>query len=174
MDKSKIKPLIILMIIVILLGVGYAIVSSVQLDTGIKKDFENQKLDIVFKETTKVTNLDKVTAVKKEFENLTANIEVKDLKLNETVAATYTVQNKEEDVNVNLVTTKIENSNPEYFEVQTNLKENEIVKSRNGELDIEVSITLIKKPLRIEDSKTVINIEFKAIPVKKQSGRSTK
>jgi hypothetical protein len=28
--------------------------------------------------------------------------------------------------------------------------------------------------LRIEDSKTVINIEFKAIPVKKQSGRSTK
>ena len=165
MNKSKIKPLIILIIIVLLLGIGYAVVSSVQL--GKSPTIENQELDVVFKETTKVTNLDKVTATKKEFENLTANIEVKDLKLNETVAATYTVQNKEQDVSANLMTTKIENSNPEYFRVETNLKENEIVKSKNGELDIEVSITLIKTPLRIEDSKTIIKITFDAVPSKK-------
>ena len=75
-------------------------------------------------------------------------------------------KNKEFDIHANLVTTKIENSNPEYFKVTTNLKENEVVKSKNGELDIEISITLIKTPLKPEDSTTTIKITFDAIPIK--------
>ena len=164
MDKSKSKPLILIMIIIILLGIGYALVSSIQLDGLNTTRKENQKLDVVFKETTKVTNLEKVTATKNENEDLTANIKVKDLSLNETATAVYTVQNKEIDVNVNLITKKIENSNPEYFAVQTNLKENELVPSKNVELDVEISITLIKTPVKKEDSSTTIKITFDAIP----------
>lgn len=166
MDKSKSKPLVIIMAIIILLGIGYALVSSIKLDTSNTTQRETQELYVVFKETTKVTNMDKVTATKNENEDLTANIEVKNLKLNETAAATYTVQNKELDIHANLVATKIENSNPEYFKVTTNLKENEVVKSQNGELDIEISITLIKTPLKQEDSTTTIKITFDAIPIK--------
>lgn len=166
MDKSKSKPLVIIMAIIILLGIGYALVSSIKLETTDTTQRKTQELDVVFKETTKVTNMNKVTATKKENEDLTANIEVKNLKLNETAAATYTVQNKEFDIHANLVTTKIENSNPEYFKVTTNLKENEVVKSKNGELDIEISITLIKTPLKPEDSTTTIKITFDAIPIK--------
>lgn len=164
MDKSKSKPLILIMIIIILLGIGYALVSSIQLDGLNTPKKGNQKLDVVFKETTKVTNLNKVTATKNENEDLTANIKVKDLNLNETATAVYTVQNKELDVHVNLITKKIENSNPEYFAVQTNLKENEVVPSKNGELDVEISVTLIKTPVKKEDSTTTIKITFDAIP----------
>ena len=69
------------------------------------------------------------------------------------------------DAHVNLITKKIENSNPEYFAVRTNLKENEIVPSKNGDLDVEISITLIKTPVKKEDSTTTIKITFDAIPV---------
>lgn len=166
MDKSKTKFAIIMMIIVFLLGVGYALVNSVQLTITGSGTSKTEELEVIFKEETIVTDPEKVVATKKEDEELSANLEVKYLKLNETVAATYTVQNKELDVNANLVTTSIVNSNPEYFKVTTNLKENEIIQAKNGELDIEISVTLIKTPLTKEQSKATITITFNATPIK--------
>ena len=165
MNKKYTGIPVLILLIIFFLGIGYAVINQVNLSPQSTSSTNKQELDIVFKETTKVTDLEKVTAEKSHTEDLKANVEVKDLKLNETVSAVYTVQNKELDVHVNLIIKKIENSNPEYFEVQTNLKENEIVPSKNGELDIEISITLIKTPVKKEDSTTTIKITFEAIPV---------
>lgn len=165
MNKKYTGIPVLILLIIFFLGIGYAVIDQVNLSPQSTSSTNKQELDVVFKETTKVTDLEKVTAEKSHTEDLKANVEVKDLKLNETVSAVYTVQNKELDVHVNLITKKIENSNPEYFEVQTNLKENEIVPSKNGELDIEISITLIKTPVKKEDSTTNIKITFDAIPV---------
>lgn len=165
MNKKYTGIPVLILLIIFFLGIGYAVIDSVVLYPQEVSSPKKQELDVVFKETTKVTDLDKVTAEKSHNEDLKANVEVKDLKLNETVSAVYTVQNKELDVHVNLITKKIENSNPEYFAVRTNLKENEIVPSKNGELDVEISITLIKTPVKKEDSTTTIKITFDAIPV---------
>ena len=127
MDKSKTRFAMIIMLVVFFLGVGYALVNSVTLNVTGTGTSKTQELEVIFKEETIVTNSEKVVATKKEDEDLSANLEVKNLKLNETVAATYTVQNKELDVHANLVTTSIVNSNPEYFKVTTNLKENDVV-----------------------------------------------
>lgn len=165
MDKSKTRFAMIIMLVVFFLGVGYALVNSVTLNITGTGTSKTQELEVVFKEETIVTNSEKVVATKKEDEDLSANLEVKNLKLNETVAATYTVQNKELDVNANLVTTSIVNSNPEYFKVTTNLKENDIVQAKNGELDIKISVTLIKTPLTKEQSEAQITITFNATPI---------
>ena len=158
-------PLIILAII-FFLGVGYAVVNSVDLNIKGGAESKNQELDVIFLEETVVSDTSKVTATKKENENLAANIEVKDLKLNETAKATFTVQNKELDVHANLVTTSIVNDNEEYFKVTTNLVENQIVNAENGKLDIDIDITLIKTPLTKEDSEAKITITFNAVPVR--------
>lgn len=165
MDKSKTRFAMIIMLVVFFLGVGYALVNSVTLNITGTGTSKTQELEVIFKEKTIVTNPEKVVATKKEDEDLSANLEVKNLKLNETVAATYTVQNKELDVNANLVTTSIVNSNPEYFKVTTNLKENDVVQAKNGELDIKISVTLIKTPLTKEQSETQITITFNATPI---------
>lgn len=165
MDKSKTRFAMIIMLVVFFLGVGYALVNSVTLNITGTGTSKTEELEVIFKEATIVTNPEKVVATKKENEDLSANLEVKNLKLNETVSATYTVQNKELDVHANLVTTSIENSNPEYFKVTTNLKENDIVEAKNGELDIKISVTLIKTPLTKEQSEAQITITFNATPI---------
>jgi cytochrome c oxidase assembly protein Cox11 len=170
MDKSKTTFVTVIMILVFMLGVGYALVNSVELTIQGTGSSKTQELDVVFKEETTVTNEEKVVATtKKDDTGLAANLEVKDLNLNETVSATYTIQNKEVDVSANLVTTSIANSNPEYFQVTTNLKENEVVQSKNGELDIEISVKLIKTPLTKEQSEATITITFNALPVASKS-----
>ena len=91
MDKSKTKFEMIIMLVVFFLGVGYALVNSVTIKISGTGTSKTEELEVILKEATIVTNSEKVVATKKEDEDLSANLEVKNLKLNETVSATYTV-----------------------------------------------------------------------------------
>ncbi len=166
-EKRK-KYIIVLLLLVFLLGLGYALVSNVSLKIGGTTTSKSQVLNVTFRETVEVSDTEKVKAetTGPSNENLTARLEVKDLTLNETVTATYTIRNEELDVEANVVTTEIINDNEKYFKVTTNLENAQLVPCENGELKVKVSVTLIKTPITKEDSTANIQIKFSATPVK--------
>ena len=169
MTKEKRKKYIIfILLLVFLLGLGYALVSNVSLKIGGTSTSRSQVLNVTFKEAVEVSDTEKVIAetTGPTNNNLTARLEVKDLTLNETVTATYVIRNEELDVEANVVTTEIINDNEKYFEVTTNLENAQVIPCENGELKVKISVTLIKTPITKDDSTANIQIRFSATPVK--------
>lgn len=152
-----------LLILVLVLGVGYAVVSNVGLDISGTAAVKNANLKVAFNGTTNVSNPDKVTAEATD-DALTAKITVKDLELNDEVTATYTVKNDETDVNASLIQGTIENDKDEFFQVTTDATTAKTITA--GETTtVTVTVKLIKTPVATDDSTATIKVNLTATPV---------
>lgn len=165
MKKQKSILGIGLLVLVLILGVGYAVVSSVGLDITGNATVKSADLKVAFNGVTTVSSVQKVTA-SSEDNALSASITVKDLELNETVTATYTIKNSETDLDANVVEKAIENSKKDFFEVTTDAKTAKTITA--GETTtVTVTVKLIKTPVSSDDSTADIKVNLTATPVAK-------
>lgn len=165
MKNKKNAMTVAILAIIFLLGVGYAVVSSVSLTITGSAGAQTENIDVSFNGTVTKSSSSKVEA-SATADTLTANIIVSDLTLNETVTATYTVVNKETDVAASLANTSITNNKSNYFEVTTSIDPTTgTICPNNGTATVTVSVKMIKTPVSADDSTANITLSYSATPV---------
>ena len=159
-----------LLALVLVLGVGYAVVSNVTLEFGGKATVANSvlKVDIAKVETTtkpdKVTVNHTFTAHSKE-----ASFTITDMALNDTVTIVYTIDNHETDVTASLTDNlDLSYSNTDYFDVSYVIADKTIDPATNGEpgtTTVTVTVKLKKTPVTVDQGTTDISFTLDASAV---------
>lgn len=163
--KNKKKFYVVgLLVFVLVLGIGYAAVSTVGLNIDGTASVKSENLKVSFNGVTEVSDGEKVVANSTD-NSLDATISVSDLTLNEIVTATYTIKNEETDVNANITKKTITNDKEEFFEVTTSVDESPTTVDANGTAKVTVTVKLIKTPIEADDSTANIQIDLDANPV---------
>lgn len=163
--KNKKKFYVVgLLVFVLVLGIGYAAVSTVGLNIDGTASVKSENLKVSFNGVTEVSEEGKVVANSTD-NSLDATISVSDLTLNEIVTATYTIKNEETDVNANITKKTITNDKEEFFEVTTSVDESPTTVDANGTAKVTVTVKLIKTPIEAGDSTANIQIDLDANPV---------
>lgn len=153
-----------LLALILILGVGYAVVSNVGLEISGSASVKSANLKVSFNGTTSVSDDTKVTA---EATNgsLAGTINVSNLTLNETVTATYTIKNEETDVSASVIKESITNDKSEFFQVTTDVDSVAKTIDAGGTTTVTVSVKLIKTPISDADSTATIKVNLTASPV---------
>ena len=166
--------------LILVLGVGYAVVSNVTLTINGSAGAKRQDLKVVFDgENSGTTTGDtgKVTAISNPDNTVAATFTVADLVLNETVEMEFEIQNKETDVNASLAVPTVTNTKSDFFDVAVEYKG--AAKADTGsyaawsgaqtlnaeaKATVKVKVKLKKTPVKSDDSETTITVSFVASP----------
>ena len=152
-----------LITLVLLLGVGYATVSSVSLNINGTAKAESKELQVFYDGTNSGTSA-KVTAISSPANTRAATFTVENMTLNETVTMTFEVKNYETDVNATLAAPNVtENTKSEYFQVTTSCDKTTL--NAGDTATITVNVKLIKTPVSEEAGSTTVTVEMAASPV---------
>ena len=152
-----------LIVLVLLLGVGYATVSSVSLNINGTANAESKELQVFYDGVNSGTS-DKVTAISSPDKERTATFTVENMTLNETVTMTFEVKNYETDVNATLAAPSVtQNANRDYFQVTTSCDKTTL--NAGDTATITVNVKLIKTPVTDEAGSTTVTVEMAASPV---------
>jgi len=159
-----------LLVFVLILGVGYAVVSSVGLDITGSATVADSTLKVAFNGDTEVSDSTKVTASSVD-DSLSASITVTGLtKVGESVTATYTIKNEETDLDANYTLDAekgIENSQEDYFTVTTDVDSAPKTIEAEGTNTVTVTVTLKAIPVESTNSTANIKVNLAATPVEK-------
>ena len=152
-----------LIVLVLLLGVGYATVSSVNLNINGTANAETKELQVFYDGVNSGTS-DKVTAISSPDKERTATFTVENMTLNETVTMTFEVKNYETDVNATLAAPSVtQNANRDYFQVTTSCDKTTL--NAGDTATITVNVKLIKTPVTAEAGSTTVTVAMSASPV---------
>ena len=152
-----------LIVLVLLLGVGYATVSSVNLNINGTTNAETKELQVFYDGTNSGTSA-KVTAISSPVKTREATFTVENMTLDETVTMTFEVKNYETDVNATLVAPSVtKNTNEEYFQVTTSCDKTTLNAGETA--TITVNVKLIKTPVTDEAGSTTVTVAMAASPV---------
>ena len=152
-----------LIVLVLLLGVGYATVSSVNLNINGSAKAGSKELQVFYDGTNSGTS-DKVTAISSPVNTRAATFTVENMTLNETVTMTFQVKNYETDVNATLAAPSVtQNTKQEYFQVTTSCDKTTLNAGETA--TITVNVKLIKTPVSEEAGSTTVTVEMAASPV---------
>lgn len=163
MTKKSNYILVVLFALSFLLGVGYAVVNSISLTITGSASAISEDLDVYFTSSTSGSN-SKVTATATAGA-LTASIKVQDLTLNETVTATYNVENNETDVAALLSQESLTNSNTEHFTVSASIDNSGYVcTNKSKTTKVTITVKMIKTPVNDANSSANITLKLKADP----------
>lgn len=160
------KTLITLGVIVavLMLGVGYAVISDINLSINgnATATTSDENFKVVFDNSaTTVSDDTKVTATVDKGQ-LTATMTVTGLTTTgDTATATYTIKNNSTELSalVSQDSTKITNDNKTYFDITTNWEETTL--AHGGSKTVTVTVKLIKTPAT-EDQTATFTIPFVA------------
>ena len=152
-----------LIVLVLLLGVGYATVSSVNLNINGTANAETKELQVFYDGVNSGTSA-KVTTISSPDKARTATFTVDNMTLNETVTMTFEVKNYETDVNATLAAPSVtQNTNEEYFQVTTSCDKTTLNAGETA--TITVNVKLIKTPVTAEACSTTVTVGMAASPV---------
>lgn len=152
-----------LLALVLVLGVGYAVVSDVVLTINGSASVGTEDLKVSFEGTVAADQGVTASATKG---SLTGNIEVTGLDhIGDTATATYTIQNLETDVAAEITKESITVSNSGYFKVTTSVDNDALTIARNNTGTVTVTVELIKMPITAEESTTSITVKLNAAAV---------
>lgn len=152
-----------LIVLVLLLGVGYATVSSVNLNINGTAKAETKELQVFYDGVNSGTSA-KVTTISSPDKARTATFTVDNMTLDETVTMTFEVKNYETDVNATLAAPSVtQNTNEEYFQVTTSC--NKTTLNAGDTATITVNVKLIKTPVTEEAGSTTVTVAMAASPV---------
>lgn len=152
-----------LIVLVLLLGVGYATVSSVNLNINGTAKAESKELQVFYDGVNSGTSA-KVTAISSPDKERTATFTVENMTLDETVTMTFEVKNYETDVNATLAAPSVtQNTNGDYFQVTTSC--NKTTLNAGDTATITVNVKLIKTPVTEEAGSTTVTVGMAASPV---------
>ena len=152
-----------LIVLVLLLGVGYATVSSVSLNINGTANAESKELQVFYDGVNSGTSA-KVTTISSPDKARTATFTVDNMTLNETVTMTFEVKNYETDVNATLAAPNVtQNTNGDYFQVTTSCDKTTL--NAGDTATITVNVKLIKTPVTAEAGSTTVTVGMAASPV---------
>ena len=152
-----------LIVLVLLLGVGYATVSSVSLNINGTANAGSKDLQVFYDGVNSGTS-DNVTAISSPAKTRGATFTVENMTLGETVTMTFEVKNYETDVNATLAAPSVtKNTNEEYFQVTTSCDKTTLNAGETA--TITVNVTLTKTPVSEEAGSTTVTVEMAASPV---------
>lgn len=163
-----------LLVLVLVLGVGYATINATDLTISGSATASAADMNVYFTGTPQTTNATNGKVVASVDEgDITASITVTDIALNETVSATYTIQNDEEldgvitEKSVSVLAADGQTDLTDHFEVTTSLKDGgqvEITKN-SGTAEVTVYVKLVKTPTDPDYDTADITVVFTATPV---------
>ena len=154
-----------LLALVLVLGVGYAVVSTQNLTISGTASVADSKLNVSFEGTTTPGGVGTTIATATKGD-LTANIKVTGLtKIGDTATATYTIQNLEKDLNASITKQTITNDKEAFFEVTTSVDTTATVIEKEGTGTVTITVKLIKMPIESADSTANISVKLLATPV---------
>ena len=152
-----------LIVLVLLLGVGYATVSSVNLNINGSAKAGSKELQVFYDGTNSGTSA-KVTAISSPVKTREATFTVESMTLDETVTMTFEVKNYETDVNATLAAPSVtQNTNGDYFQVTTSCDKTTL--NAGDTATITVNVKLIKTPVTNEAGSTTVTVAMAASPV---------
>lgn len=161
---------------ILMLGIGYAAVSDIDLNIGgTAGATADSDFDVVFTEGEGDITINKtaapnstVTAAIDETDKTEADISVAGLTTKgEKVEVTYTIANNSADLAASLTATT-SNTNTEYFSVTSSILETPVVVEKDNSTTIKVTVELIKTPIEADQSAT-IGVAITAEPVQPQA-----
>ena len=159
--------------LVLVLGVGYAVVSSQTLTiNNAQASAADSTLKVVYDGTNSgVTG--KVTAISSPDDATNATFTITGMVLNETVSAEFEIKNKETDVNASIAKPTVTNSKSSFFEVKVyyqpsggSYAEWTGAQTLNAQATakVRVDVKLIATPVQSDDSTTTIGVSYVASP----------
>lgn len=161
-----------LLALVLVLGVGYAVVSNVGLTLGGTAGVANAVLDVQITDVQAVSSLGASSSMKFNHTTSNANLNdsftITDMVLNEEITVTYTVKNFETDVDATLaVKEALTNSNTAHFTVTSEITDNTTKLADNPKDDtmtVVVKVKLTKTPVADTDGSTEVTLKLEATP----------
>ena len=160
-----------ILVLMLVLGVGYAVVNSVTLNISGTATAKEADLNVHFTGEVAVTdNAENATASGSHTDGIDATITVETMALEEEVTLVYTIVNDEVDVNASLaapvITVKSEDGTidlKDYFTVTADLGKTTL--NADGDTTtVTVTVALAKTPATAEYSTAKINIDIVASP----------
>ena len=143
-----------LLALVLVLGVGYAVVNTVVLTFNGKATVANADLKVAITGVTSSKNENVV----KSFTDKTGTFEVSNMTLEETVTFTFTVKNNETDVTAELTENTAVTGNNDYFEASYVIKNGDSI-APGGTATVEVTVRMKKTP--VTEANGTATFEFK-------------
>ena len=152
-----------LIALILFLGVGYAAVSGIDLTINGTASVKDSAIKVSFKSVTYDSDGDATVTNAVQDGDLTDTFTISNMTLNETVTLTYTVQNKESDVNALLTgPLKVTNSNEEHFEATYKIDDANVLAGKTT--TVTVTVKLIKTPVLEEDNEATFSLTLNAAP----------
>ena len=149
-----------LLALILVLGVGYAVVSNVTLEFGGTASVKEADLNVYIDSVVDTT---RDPAVTHQIDKLKDTFTISEMKLNETVTMTYTIKNDETDVNATLSQkTALNWNNQDYFDVSYQIKDGDVEAKGTG--TVKVTVTMKKTPVDTANSSTTVKVELLATP----------
>ena len=150
-----------LLALVLVLGVGYAVVSQVTLTfggtaTGVAETTLKVDIEGVNDSKTGVTHTLNGCGISDSFT-------IDDMTLDEVVTMTYTVKNHEKDVAATLTGVQLTNTNSEYFEANYSIENPNL--AALGTTTVVVTVKMVKTPVVTEKNTAKIDFTINAVPV---------
>ena len=154
-----------LLALVLVLGVGYAVVSTQNLTINGTAGVASSVLNVSFTKDTTTSGAGTTTATAAEG-SLNADITVTGLtKIGDTATATYTIKNSEKDLSASITKQTITNDKEAFFEVTTSVDTTATVIGKESTGTVTVTVKLIKMPIESADSTAQISVKLLATPV---------
>jgi len=168
---------LVIIVAVLVLGIGYAAVTAVNLQITGTAAAKSNELKVGFDGvvSTDLTHATGATATGTNSGTLTtgvtsATITVSDLaKVGDYVVVTYEIKNYETDLDASVYVSNIAPASNEYFTVTTDMTGSDHAKSiaAGGTTTVAVTVTLTKMPIEQADESASITIDLTATPVPK-------
>ena len=157
-----------LLALVLVLGVGYAVVSEVVLEFGGTATVANHALKVDIKEVTDSETTANVThSITTEGHKAKDTFSITGLTLGEEVTMTYTVDNHETDVDALIDKATIEVSNSDFFEVTTIDTLDNTAERNGGTATFVIKVGLKQTPVTAEQSTSEITVTVTASAIDK-------
>lgn len=157
--------------LILILGVGYAVVSATQLTINGSGAAATSELKVVY-DGVNTSSGARVTTLSAADDSKAATFEIENMVLNTEEYAEFEIKNKETDVNATVkvpTAAQFTNSNSEYFEAKLYYNDTEWTTDKtlnaNATAKIKVVVKLIKTPVTSANSSTTISVTYDAEPV---------
>lgn len=162
MKNKKKLTITSLVVLLLVLSIGYAAVSSVKLNINGTAKAGAKELQVFYDGVNSGTS-GKVKSISSPAETRDATFTVENMTLGETVTMTFEVKNYETDVNATLDEPSVtQNSNPTHYEVTTSRDKDTL--NAGDTATITVNVKLIKTPVSESNGSTTITIGMNASP----------
>ena len=149
-----------LVALVLVLGVGYAVVSSVGLTFSGAASVADADLKVAITGVTSSTEEN----VEKSFTDRTGTFKVSNMTLGQEVTFTFTVKNNETDVAAKLTQKEAVNGNTAYFETSYVINDGDNIQP-GGTATVVVTVKMKKTPVSQGDGSATFSFELDAAPV---------